>query len=144
MQPTRLQAEPAGPLRRLGAFVYDALLVVAIWMLTALLALPLNGGEAASGLLYQLVLVLEWIMFNMYFWLRQGQTLGMRAWRLKLVDNAGLPIAWHSAAKRLAIAPLSLLFFAIGYLWFYVGDRKQTWHDRVSDTFVVLLPKSAD
>ncbi len=113
-------------------------------MLTALLALPLNHGEAASGPLYQSILILEWVMFNAYFWVRQGQTLGMRAWRLKLVDLNGLSISWLSTAKRLVIAPLSLLCFGLGYLWYYVGDRKQTWHDRFSDTYVVLLPKDAD
>jgi len=33
-----------------------------------------------------------------------------------------------------------LAALGIGYAWLYLGDNKQTWHDKLSGTFVVHLP----
>ena len=137
----RIAAPPAGVPRRLGAMIYDGLLLLALWMLTSLALLPLNDGEAVSGPAYQALLLLEWGAFYIYFWRRRGQTLGMRAWRLQLVASDGGEPALRACFVRLAVAPLSFFAAGLGYLWFYVGSRQQTWHDRASDTFVVLLPK---
>lgn len=136
-------APPAGVLRRLGALLYDGLLMLAIWMMSTLIVLPLNAGEAVSGLVFQVLLVAEWAAFNLYFWTRSGQTLGMRAWRLRVVSTEGNNVTLPAATRRLIVAPLSLLCAGLGYVWFYVGTRQQTWHDRFSETYVVELPKAS-
>ena len=125
----------------MGALLYDALLIIAIWMATLFPWVIANSGEAVVGLLVQSVLLLELIGFYLFFWSRQGQTLGMKAWRIRLVDTTGHPPAFKQLLIRLATAPLSVLSCGLGYLWFYMGDRRQTWHDRLSDTMVVHLPR---
>lgn len=137
-----VSAPPAGIARRLGALLYDVLLIVALWMITALVVnLVFNDGKAATGLGLQILLLAEVICFYLYFWHNSGQTIGMRTWRLKLVDAKGQPPTLRALLKRMSIAPLSLLCVGLGYLWYLVGSRQQTWHDRFSDTYVVLLPK---
>lgn len=139
-----ISAPPAGIARRLGALLYDVLLIVALWMITALVVnLAFNDGNAATGPGLQLLLLAEVICFYLYFWHNSGQTIGMRAWRLKLVDSDGQPPTLRALVKRMSIAPLSLLCAGLGYVWYLVGSRQQTWHDRFSDTYVVLLPKKA-
>ncbi len=101
----------------------------------------LNDGEAVTGLFVQLVLLLELAGFYLYFWSRQGQTLGMTSWRIKVVDSSGQRPSTKQLCIRLLAAPLSFISCGIGYLWFYIGDRRQTWHDRLSDTMVVHIPK---
>jgi len=135
-------ATPAGLTRRLGAFVYDVLLIVALWMFTILGGVLLNEGETVAGTVLQLILAAEALGFYLYFWARQGQTLGMRAWRLKLVTGDGGQPNLSALFKRALLAPISFLCFGLGYLWYFVGTRQQTWHDRGSDTYVVLLPKA--
>ena len=135
-------AAPAGLTRRLGAFVYDVLLIVALWMFTILGGVLLNEGETVAGTVLQLILATEALGFYLYFWARQGQTLGMRAWRLKLVTGEGGQPNLSALFKRALLAPISFLCFGLGYLWYFVGARQQTWHDRGSDTYVVLLPKA--
>ena len=137
---SRVAAAPAGIGRRLGALVYDSLLILAIWMITALIAVLLSG-EAVDPFIMQAIAFVEVIAFYGYFWADRGQTLGMRAWRLVLVDSEGNGVTWSAIAKRMLIAPLSLLALGLGYLWYFVGTRQQTWHDRFSDTYVVLVPK---
>ncbi len=134
-------AYPAGLGRRFGALLYDALLIIAVWMATLFPWVIFNNGEAVGGMLVQLVLLAELIGFYLVFWSRQGQTLGMKAWRIRLVDTTGQPPTFKQLLIRLATAPLSVLSCGAGYLWFYVGDHRQTWHDRLSDTMVVHLPR---
>ena len=132
---------PTGVPRRLGALLYDSLLVIAIWMATLLTWVIATGGQAVTGWPIQVVLFSQWLGFYLYFWSRQGQTLGMTAWRIKLVDLHGNPPTFTQLLKRVAIAPVSLICVGLGYLWFYIGDRQQTWHDRASGTMVVHIPK---
>ncbi len=133
---------PTGIARRFGALLYDLLLVIAIWMGTLFVWVSVSGGEAVQGVLVQLVLVAEWLAFYRFFWRRQGQTLGMAAWRIFVVDEAGLPPAFKQCLIRALAAPVSMACFGLGYLWFYVGDKQQTWHDRLSHTMVVHFPKT--
>ena len=132
---------PTGLGRRLGALLYDLLLVIAIWMGTLFVWVTATGGEAVQGVLVQLVLGLEWLGFYLFFWRRQGQTLGMAAWRIFVVDEQGFPPSLRQCLIRAFSAPVSMACVGLGYLWFYVGDRQQTWHDRLSHTMVVHIPK---
>ncbi len=132
---------PAGIGRRLGAALYDALLIIAIWMLTLFAWISGGEGEAVSGWYVQLVLGLEWAAFYAYAWHRGGQTLGMRAWRIHLVNEDGVPPRLGSIVVRLLVAPLSVAILGGGYLWMYTNDRRQTWHDALSNTLVVHVPK---
>ena len=74
-------------------------------------------------------------------WRRGGQTLGMRPWRLQVVSTEpGLP-TWKALWLRYAMATLSLLLGGLGFWWAWVDREKLTWHDRVSGTRMVRLPK---
>ena len=121
--------------------LYDALLVLALWMLTLFVWIAADQGEAISGWPVQLVLALEWAGFYLLSWYRRGQTLGMTAWRIQLVDEQGNRPAPIKLVVRLMAAPLSFASLGLGYLWFYVGNSQQTWHDRLSRTVVVHIPK---
>ena len=134
-----IQGYPAGLGRRLGAMLYDSLLILALFILTGFIWVPISG-DVVTGPLFQLTLIAEIIAFFGYFWRKQGETLGMRAWKIRVVDEAGALLSWKQILLRLCIAPLSMAAFGMGYAWLYLGDNKQTWHDKVSGTFVVHLP----
>lgn len=141
--PGRASAYPTGLPRRFGALIYDTLLVsIGVWGTTVLL-LAIANGEAMTGLFVQLILLGEWLGFYAYFWHRRGQTLGMLCWSIRLVDEQGGQPTWRQISTRLLVAPISMLCFGIGFLWYYVGEGRQTWHDRASQTFVVHTPKRA-
>ena len=119
--------------------LYDWLLILALWMIT-LLVWVVATGEEITGLPVQITAVVEAAAFYAYFWRAHGQTLGMRSWRLELVDEQGGKASWRQIALRLAVAPLSFACGGVGYLWLYTGDRRQTWHDRASSTYVLHVP----
>jgi uncharacterized RDD family membrane protein YckC len=135
--------EYASLARRLAALFYDALIVVALWMLTGAIVLAFTGGEAvpAGTIWFRCLLLAVPIVFFTSFWIHGGQTLGMQAWRIKLVDEHGSPPDWRTAGIRFAAGCLSLAACGIGFLWALFDEQRRTWHDKVAGTRLVLLPK---
>lgn len=143
------QAVSPGLPRRLAAMLYDALLIFGLLLLASMVVtLPVGilAGEPASqalagNLLFQLWLAMVPPAFFLLFWLKGGQTLGMRSWRLRVVRNDGAPLNGSDAFKRLLCALLSWLPLGLGYLWILIDRDKLAWHDRLSGTRLVLLAK---
>lgn len=138
----------AGLLRRLGALLYDGLLLLALLIAATTLFLPLTGGEALDRrthpvleFAYRGVLVLLIVGFNGLFWTRRGQTLGMASWRLRVEREDGALLTWADALRRLAWALVALLPLGLGYAWILVDPQRRAWHDRLSGTRIVVLPK---
>ena len=133
---------PAGLLRRLAALFYDALLLLAVLMAATALVLPLTGGEAIrNNPFYTTYLFLVSFFFFAWSWIHGGQTLGMRAWRLRVQRPDGRPITWGQALLRFLTAIASLLLAGAGWWWMLIDRRKRTWHDIYSESVVVKLPK---
>lgn len=148
----------ASVVRRLSAMFYDALLLFAVLFAATLIpALVLQGGQSPdmengvvvhdlhpllSGFPYQIYLLTISTLFLSWFWRRNGQTLGMQAWRLKLENLEGGTISWRQCAVRLAVGALSLLLCGAGYWWAWFDKDRRSWHDIASKSRVVLLPKS--
>lgn len=119
--------------------LYDTLLIIALFFATGFVWVALSG-DVVTGVAFQLTLFTEVIGFFTYCWYKQGETLGMRAWKLRILDDAGDLPSFKQIGLRLLIAPLSLACLGVGYAWLYLGDNKQTWHDKVSGTYVVHIP----
>jgi len=96
---------------------------------------------AALLWILQGIFLLIVIGFFTWFWTHGGQTLGMRAWRLKLLSRDGQAVTLRQALVRLAGALLSLLPAGLGLLWVLIDPQRCAWHDRLSDTRLIVLPK---
>ena len=134
---------PAGLFRRLAAFVYDILLLTAILFIAAFVALLFSGGEAVDpgNPWYQTYLFTLSFIFYAWFWTRGGQTLGMRAWRLRVESMDGGPINLGQSLLRFMAGIVTVMTAGLAMLWMLVDKDKRTLHDRFSDTRVVMLPK---
>jgi uncharacterized RDD family membrane protein YckC len=132
---------PAGLALVLAAAVYDGLLTVAILFVATALALPFTAGEAIppSTPLYQAYLLVAGFPYFGWCWSRGGQTLGMRAWRLRLQREDGASPSLSNAVLRYLGALLSWLALGIGFLWLLAPGRR-SWHDRLSGTRVLREP----
>lgn len=133
----------AGLARRLGAVFYDSLLLTALLMVVSFVYLPLAGRMLSSGVnrpLYQLLLLAVSYAYFAGFWVRGGQTLGLRTWKLRLIDYDGGPVTWAQATWRFLATMFSWLCLGLGFLWVLVDPEKLAWHDRLSNTRLVRLP----
>lgn len=139
-----IDAPTAGLFRRLAAAFYDALVLLALWTLTTALWVLARHGEAINpGALvyhpYQLSLLLVAFAFFVGFWHRAGCTLGMQAWRLRLIRADGTRLRWRDAALRFLAALLAWLPLGIGVFWLLVDRDRLAWHDRLSGTRVIVV-----
>lgn len=139
-------ALPAALPWRLLAAVYDALPVLALWMLSSALVLVLHGNRPfAPWSAGQVALwTLCWFVTGLYAvlsWRRGGQTLGMRPWRLRVVDASGHVATTKALWLRYAVATVSLAAAGLGFLWSLVDRERRTWHDIASGTRLVRTPK---
>ena len=148
--PTPPAVDRAGLLRRLAAMLYDGLLLLAVLMVATALVLPLTGGEAVEParnpflvFVYRAMLVLLICGFYGLFWTRRGQTLGMASWRLRVEREDGGLLTWSDSLRRLGWALLSLVPFGLGFLWVLFDPQRRAWHDRLSGTRIVVLPKGS-
>ena len=135
---------PAPLWRRLAAALYDGLLLAALWMVAALLEIVVRDalGLERSWMLLRVYLFLVGLIFFAWFWTHGGQTLGMRAWRLKVRRRDGQPLSWPVACARYALAWLAWLPLGLGVLWCAIDARRRSWHDALSGTEIILLPKA--
>ena len=133
-----------GLMRRVGAMLYDALLVFALLMLTAIPFIAIRGGEAvapSSDLFFRLSLLAVIYVFFVGFWIRSGRTLGMQSWGLQLETPDGSVPGIGTASIRFAAAIVSWIPLGLGYLWQLWDKDGLTWHDRISKTRIVHYPK---
>ena len=140
----------AGIVRRLTAMVYDSLLVLAVLLLgTFPWVLPRGRMPDDSlnpeplGPLYQIYCLALIVGFFLLAWHRKQATLGMRAWRMKLISQDGSKPTMRQMLIRLVSAPIAWLPLAAGILWQYRDPEGLTWHDRWSGTRIVLQKKPA-
>jgi len=129
---------PAGILRRIGAFGYDLLLLLAILFATTVLLLPFTEGEAieSGNILYSIYLFIIAFLFFGWFWTHGGQTLGMRAWGIRLEQLNGHDISWPQALHRFILMCMTL---GLGLLWCFTNKERRAFHDRLTGTHIILL-----
>lgn len=151
----------AGPLRRLASMLYDGMLLFAVLAAaTLIVSLPsllqgsgpqetINNEQVVhelnplmTGVAFQLYLLVVAVTFFCACWRKNGQTLGMQAWRLQLQSQTGERISIGQCLLRLAGACISITCLGAGYWWIWIDKNRMSWHDRWSNTRVVLLPKT--
>ena len=153
-----------GLLRRLGALLYDALLLVAVLFFASLLiVVPFNitYGHPYYPIYVIYVYTISFFFLG-WFWTHGGQTLGMRAWRIQLQHINGQSITWKWALYRffsvlvfwfpaaagylfLQATYKQLIYFwivpiVVDYLWCFLNPDRLAVHDILSRTRLVKIP----
>ncbi len=136
MNPKRLQQCPsAGLFKQLIAMLYDSFLIIALLFVATAILLPFNKGEAITGPIFSLYLLMVIFIFYSWFWHKAGQTLGMKVWKIRIINEYGFNPSWPISFLRLMFAMLSFACFGLGYFWRLF--RPYTWHDRLSQTRII-------
>lgn len=132
-----------GLLRRIGAILYDTLLVTAVLFLVTIPFIAMRRGEAVApnDFLYQLSLLVVTYAFFVGFWTGKGRTLGMQSWGLQLETPDQRRATLGQATIRFFAAILSWAPAGLGFLWQLWDKDRLTWHDRLSGTRLVHYPK---
>lgn len=136
--------EIAGLRRRLASMLYETMLLLGVLALTFMVPNLLLGMffeiTPPGWVAWIHVFVVLGIYF-VWYWHRQGQTLAMQTWRLKVVDAVtGKPLDVKRSGLRYVLSWPSVLLCGVGLLWAVFDRDRQFLHDRLCGSCVVLLP----
>lgn len=138
---------PAALWLRLAAAAYDLFPLIALWMLTAGLCLLAAGGQVdvahpsfAWRLALRAALLAVTAAYFVVSWSRGGQTIGMRAWRLRVVSTDGDALPWPRALLRFAMALVSALALGFGFFWCLFRRDRRAWHDLIAGSRLLRIP----
>ena len=115
-KPVKTTPQYAGLLRRFAAMIYDSLLLLAVLIFATVPVMIFTHGEATrSGNPF----VGTWLfmvsfLFFAWFWMHGGQTLGMRAWKIRLQQDDGQAITLWQALLRFITGLPAWIVFALG------------------------------
>ncbi len=137
--------------KKLAAWIYDLLGALAVFILALcigylviyLMSLPwLKNSETLGNHLNQNPLWFIYLMactqyYYVWCWVKGGQTVGMRTWRLKLCKPDGQLLTWKAAYYR-SFASLG----GIAQLTSLFNQQKQGWHDQLVNSYVIEIPKN--
>lgn len=128
-----------GLARRLFCLVYESLLLTAVILLAGGLATGIAHalGIGNPRLLTQVSLVLVCTGYFLIQWLRSGQTLPMKTWRIRLESADGRQLTAGTAVRRLLLATLGYGAAGATVLWAMIDRDRQFLHDRLSGTRLV-------
>lgn len=140
-------------MRRFAALVYDCFLLVGITLgygiVLLLLKIIFNGVDNLENVhpepALQWLLSIGWFatMLGYYYicWRKQGQTMGMKAWHLRLQQYDGTLATPKQCVLRGILAPLSMLCLGLGYLWILLPNARGCLHDVITETEVLVIKK---
>jgi uncharacterized RDD family membrane protein YckC len=148
---TELDGTPLAPFgRRLAALAIDMFLIVLLTMIAAIAFA--KGGEKAHWISPDARIDLQFdfknwyslAIFVVYFglstWATNGFTAGKRLLRIRVVSTLHPTMRlWHSLERALGYGA-SALEFGFGFMQYFIADNRQTTHDRIAGTIVVVQP----
>ena len=144
---TDLEPLPVSLLRRLAAAIYDGIMLICL-IFIAWQPVPLIPDDnwpqwLSQGLRLSYLFAVSFSFYG-WFWTHGGQTIGMRAWKVRLISMRGSgdlsqnPL-WSQAFIRFLVAIFSWALFGLGFLWALTNRRRLCWHDIASKTALVRL-----
>ena len=126
--------------RRFASMLYESILLFAVAFLGTWLFQFFAGTILIEGwrrLLLQLFLLALFAAYFLWCWLRGGQTLAMKTWRVRVVMKYGHSRLSPRAAFARFVFALLLVPTLIGILWSLVDRDRQFLHDRLAGTLLI-------
>lgn len=123
-----------GIARRLGSLLYDTLLLFSVAFFAGFAFHFASGAAPLEGWLlraHQGFLVAVFAAYFLWCWLRGGQTLAMKTWRVRLVG-----VTPRRALLRFVCA-LILVPTGVALAWALVDRDGQFLHDRLAGTRLI-------
>ena len=130
-------------IRLLLVLIYDAFTLVGLLFLMGAIMLAARMGETVESgdIGFKLYLLFSIYLYLAWCWSRGGQTLGLKSWKAKVVTMDGYSLSWQTSLKRFLAAALSWLPLGLGYIWVIFDKEGRSWHDRLSGTQIIMIPK---
>ncbi len=127
-------------LRRIGSISYDFFLVFSFVFFVSGIVILLNNKEPiTSNLFFFLVTLPAIYLYFSISWVKGKQTLGMRAWKLEIIQKNGENITFKQSFIRFSLAIVSLI--GLGFIFQLLNKNRLPIHDYYSKTYLSSIYK---
>lgn len=123
--------------------LYDGVILLGLLMLASAVALPFGDPQktAFGDFWFTAWLFLICFLYLGACWRYAGMTLGMRAWRVRLISAGGDVISWPRCLLRFFAGIVSVAVFGLGIAWSLLDRQQRGWHDLAAGTQLIRLHK---
>ncbi len=163
-KPKEYALEYAGFWIRLGAGLIDlSILLVGLYILYCVISQSLfwifpdtvsiikmlidiaHGGPVTNKIIWltATLLLIFLVSITIYFVVccaATGQTPGKLSVGIKVIRTDSSPVDMRCSFTRFLGSLLCVITLGIGFIMIAFDSKKQGWHDRIADTYVVKLP----
>lgn len=122
------------------AMIYDTVVLIGIWVFTVVVLVTATGDSIRPALV-QTILFIETYVFFAFFWLKRGQTIGMLAWRLRVINDDQSGLTGRQVNFRFVGALIGLSCVFLGYFWIWIDSERRSWSDLFSKSRVIREPR---
>ncbi len=125
------------PLYRVASLIYDSLIVIALVISVSALAITINQGDVLESPVGKAINAVAYVLVvGLYFvgsWIRSGQTIGMRAWKIKVLkNNDDVTLDWGQAIARLLLGTVCLALAGIPILMAFFKPNRQPFYEQLT------------
>lgn len=121
------------------AFLYDLLLLLAIWFVAAIPFILWQGEgfdkKPLTLLAFQIYLIGVTYLYLTHFWTQSGQTPGLKTWDLQIVREDGYILNRYNANMRFVLTTLLCL---VGWIGLFTA-KKQLLQDSLGKTKIIAV-----
>ena len=142
--------KPAGFTRRFIAFIIDRFI---LWVVLSLIVSYILGVSNSFqnfdynidmynwGNLFSRQFLVTELLLMAYFVVSETSswqaTIGKRMMGMKVVTTNYQKLEIKDAILRYLSKYLSMAVMGLGFIWIIFDDKKQGWHDKIANTFII-------
>ena len=126
--------------RRIGSLIYDTVLITALVIIMYMPLLSFNIEQSSIlKIVSQIYIYFIIQYFFVWFWVNGDGTLGMKSWKIKIVDDKGSKVSYKRAIIRFNIS--IIYFIIIGYsVLIYFKNSEVSYFLLTFSVLLILLP----
>ena len=97
--------EKIGFIKNIIICIYDLMLLFSVLFFMSMPWVIVTSGEAVIGnIFYQLYLLIIILTYYLWFWIKHGQTLGMKSWKTYVLNTDNTKINIRQGILRIIVA----------------------------------------
>ena len=124
--------EKVGFIKNIIICIYDLMLLFSVLFFMSLPWMIVTSGEAVIGnIFYQLYLLIIILTYYLWFWIKHGQTLGMKSWKTYVLNTDNTKINIRQGI-------LSIILALVGGHLILIFTNKSL-QDIISNSHIVKL-----
>jgi len=124
--------EKVGFIKNIIICIYDLMLLFSVLFFMSMPWVIVTSGEAVIGnIFYQLYLLIIILTYYLWFWIKHGQTLGMKSWKTYVLNTDNTKINIRQGLLRIILALVG------GHLVLIFTSK--SLQDIISDSHIVKL-----